>query len=71
MAGYYKIARHYNYSINYVLNKLNYDGIIITEGWFCSFRNVSILNEVYCLFLTDDLEVSPDVLDYLQALYRV
>ena len=32
MAGYYKIARHYNYSINYVLNTLNYDGIIITEG---------------------------------------
>ncbi|CAF1381164.1 unnamed protein product [Adineta ricciae] len=48
MAGYYKIARHYNYSINHVLNKLNYDGIIITE---------------------DDLEVSPDFLDYFQALY--
>ncbi|CAF1163801.1 unnamed protein product [Adineta steineri] len=48
MSGYYKIARHYNYSINYVLNKLNYEGIIITE---------------------DDLEVSPDFLDYFQALY--
>jgi hypothetical protein len=33
MAGYYKIARHYNYSINYVLNTLNYEAIIITEGW--------------------------------------
>ena len=34
MAGYYKIARHYNYSINYVLNVLNYEAIIITEGLF-------------------------------------
>lgn len=32
MSGYYKIARHYNYSINHVLNTLNYDAIIITEG---------------------------------------
>jgi len=48
MAGYYKIARHYNYSINHVLNTLNYDAVIITE---------------------DDLEVSPDFLDYFQTLY--
>lgn len=48
MSGYYKIARHYNYSINYVLNTLNYDAVIITE---------------------DDLELSPDFLDYFQALY--
>ena len=48
MAGYYKIARHYNYSINYVLNTLNYDAIIITE---------------------DDLELSPDFLEYFRALY--
>ncbi|CAF4274398.1 unnamed protein product [Rotaria sp. Silwood2] len=48
MSGYYKIARHYNYSINYVLNTLNYEAIIITE---------------------DDLEVSPDFLDYFQTLY--
>jgi len=33
MSGYYKIARHYNYSINYVLNTLNYEAIIITEGF--------------------------------------
>ncbi|CAF3193350.1 unnamed protein product [Rotaria socialis] len=48
MAGYYKISRHYNYSINYVLNRLNYEAVIITE---------------------DDLELSPDFLDYFQALY--
>lgn len=48
MSGYYKIARHYNYSINYVLNILNYEAIIITE---------------------DDLELSPDFLDYFQTLY--
>ncbi|CAF1046192.1 unnamed protein product [Adineta ricciae] len=48
LVGYYKIARHYNYSLNYVLNVLNYEAIIITE---------------------DDLEVSPDFLNYFQALY--
>ncbi|UJR10366.1 hypothetical protein I4U23_014571 [Adineta vaga] len=48
MSGYYKIARHYNYSINYVLYHLNYDALIITE---------------------DDLEISPDFLDYFQTLY--
>ncbi|CAF0904157.1 unnamed protein product [Adineta steineri] len=48
LAGYYKIARHYNYSLNRVLNEFNYDAIIITE---------------------DDLEVSPDFLDYFQAVY--
>ena len=32
LVGYYKIARHYNYSLNYVLNVLNYEAIIITEG---------------------------------------
>ncbi|CAF0762431.1 unnamed protein product [Didymodactylos carnosus] len=48
MLGYYKIARHYLYTLNYVFNELNYDGVIITE---------------------DDLEVSPDFLDYFMALY--
>jgi alpha-1,3-mannosyl-glycoprotein beta-1,2-N-acetylglucosaminyltransferase len=47
-AGYYRIARHYGYSLNYTLNVLNYEAIIVTE---------------------DDLEVSPDFLDYFQALY--
>ncbi|UJR35766.1 hypothetical protein I4U23_028514 [Adineta vaga] len=50
LAGYYKIARHYNYSINYVFNTLKYEAIIITE---------------------DDLEVSPDFLDYFQVLYSL
>ncbi|CAF4633879.1 unnamed protein product [Rotaria sp. Silwood1] len=48
LSGYYRIARHYGYSLNHVLNVLNYEAIVITE---------------------DDLEVSPDFLDYFQALY--
>jgi alpha-1,3-mannosyl-glycoprotein beta-1,2-N-acetylglucosaminyltransferase len=48
MAGYYRIARHYGYSLNHVINVLNYEAIIVTE---------------------DDLDVSPDFLDYFQALY--
>lgn len=48
LSGYYRIARHYGYSLNHVLNNLNYEAMIITE---------------------DDLDVSPDFLDYFQALY--
>jgi len=32
LSGYYRIARHYGYSLNHVLNDLNYEAIIITEG---------------------------------------
>ncbi|CAF4615259.1 unnamed protein product [Rotaria socialis] len=31
LSGYYRISRHYGYSLNYVLNTLNYEAIIITE----------------------------------------
>jgi len=31
LAGYYRIARHYGYTLNHVLNVLNYEAIIITE----------------------------------------
>ena len=69
MSGYYKIARHYNYSINYVLNTLNYDAIIITEG-SRFFEIVSNWTRAFFFcFLLDDLELSPDFLDYFKALY--
>ena len=32
LIGYYKIARHYGFSLNHIFNELNYEGVIITEG---------------------------------------
>ncbi len=66
MAGYYKIARHYNYSINYVLNTLNYEAIILTEGLIYLFKQKKNLFKNSSI---DDLELSPDFLDYFQTLY--
>lgn len=48
--GYYKIARHYSWALNYMFNTLNYDAVIIIE---------------------DDLDISPDLLDYFRALYPI
>jgi alpha-1,3-mannosyl-glycoprotein beta-1,2-N-acetylglucosaminyltransferase len=65
--GHYRIARHYGYSLNYTLNVLNYKAIIITEGFF---GNDIFFVLIMCYpFFLDDLDVSPDFLDYFQALY--
>lgn len=64
LSGYYRIARHYGYSLNHVLNSLDYEAIIITEGLM-----IFLENHVFNRCLIDDLDVSPDFLDYFQALY--
>jgi alpha-1,3-mannosyl-glycoprotein beta-1,2-N-acetylglucosaminyltransferase len=67
LAGYYRIARHYGYSLNYTLNALNYEAIIITEGLKIpeAIRSKLVPHPI----VIDDLEVSPDFIDYFQALY--
>lgn len=67
MAGYYKIARHYGYSLKHTFKLFNYEAIIVIEGFF---ENNEFFPINYLLFpFLDDLDVSPDFLDYFQALY--
>uniref|UniRef100_A0A0R3RG53 Alpha-1,3-mannosyl-glycoprotein 2-beta-N-acetylglucosaminyltransferase n=1 Tax=Elaeophora elaphi TaxID=1147741 RepID=A0A0R3RG53_9BILA len=63
--GYYRIARHYHFALDYVFSILRYQSAIITEE-----KPVSLLDgtqSIYCLQLSDDLLLAPDFLEYMLA----